>query len=167
MLGLLACSYASEFGQLRTGFSTILFQTRISSFSLEPTAYGHSRKPDLPVTQSSPFSTWLSVLFFLFLLRKNHTVRGGLWVLLMAVVTLPSKLPYSHHLLCIVLKTSNSLWILSILFFMLAWGFGFWVLRLTLALWVFLFLLSAEYFVVMCGAWHITTLPAGALVTWQ
>ena len=24
----------------------------------------HSRKPDLPVTQFSPFSTWLSVLFF-------------------------------------------------------------------------------------------------------
>ena len=24
----------------------------------------HSRKPDLPVTDSSPFSTWLSILFF-------------------------------------------------------------------------------------------------------
>ena len=27
-------------------------------------SYSHSRKPDLPVTHSSPLSTWLSVLFF-------------------------------------------------------------------------------------------------------
>ena len=31
----------------------------------------HSRKPDLPVTHSSPFSTWLSVLLFFFSLAKN------------------------------------------------------------------------------------------------
>ena len=29
-------------------------------------SYSHSRKPDLLVTQSSPLSTWLSVLFFFF-----------------------------------------------------------------------------------------------------
>ena len=27
-------------------------------------SYSHSRKPDLPVTHSSPLSMWLSVLFF-------------------------------------------------------------------------------------------------------
>ena len=27
-------------------------------------SYSHSLKPDLPVTHSSPFSTWFSVLFF-------------------------------------------------------------------------------------------------------
>ena len=46
-----------------------------------------------------------------------------------------------------------------IYFFMLAWGFGFWMWRLTLASRV-LFLLSAEYSAVMCGAWP------GTLVTW-
>ena len=42
---------------------------------------------------------------------------------------------------------------------MLAWGFGFWMWRLTLAHGV-LFLMSAEYSVLMCGAWP------GTLVTW-
>ena len=42
---------------------------------------------------------------------------------------------------------------------MLAWGFGFWTCRLTLGRGT-LCLLSAEYFVVMCGAWP------GTLVTW-
>ena len=41
---------------------------------------------------------------------------------------------------------------------MLAWGFGFWMWRLTLAHGV-LFLLSAEY-IVLCGVWP------GMLVTW-
>ena len=27
-------------------------------------SYSHSRKPDLPVTDSSPLCTWLSILFF-------------------------------------------------------------------------------------------------------
>ena len=42
---------------------------------------------------------------------------------------------------------------------MLAQGFGFWMCRLTLTLGV-LFLMSAEYSVVMCWAWQ------GTLVTW-
>ena len=54
-------------------------------------AYIHSRKPDLPVSHSSPFSSWLS----------NHNITAGLWVLLVAVVPLPSQLDYPHHLLCI------------------------------------------------------------------
>ena len=32
--------------------------------SWEIPSYSHSRKPDLPVTHSSPFSTWLRILFF-------------------------------------------------------------------------------------------------------
>ena len=43
---------------------------------------------------------------------------------------------------------------------MLAWGFGFWMWRLTLASGV-LFLMSAEYSEVMCGFWP------GTLVTWS
>ena len=43
---------------------------------------------------------------------------------------------------------------------MVAWGFGFWMWRQTLASGV-LYLLSAEYSVVMCGNWP------GTLVTWQ
>ena len=42
---------------------------------------------------------------------------------------------------------------------MFAWGFGFWMWRLTLAC-VVLFLMTAEYSAVMCGAWP------GTLVTW-
>ena len=55
--------------------------------------------------------------------------------------------------------TSNSLWIFFISFFMVAWGFGFWMWRQTLAR-VVLYRLSAEYSVVMYGAWTAT------LVTW-
>ena len=32
-------------------------------------SYNHSHEPDLPITHSSPFSMWLSVLFFFFLPR--------------------------------------------------------------------------------------------------
>ena len=42
---------------------------------------------------------------------------------------------------------------------MLTWGFGFWMWRPTLAL-IVLFLLSANYSVVMCRVWP------GTLVTW-
>ena len=62
----------------------------------------YSAMPDLPVTHFSPFSTWLSVLFFFPLPLKPH-VRAGLWVLLVAAVTLPSQLPYPHHsVYCVV-----------------------------------------------------------------
>ena len=44
-------------------------------------------------------------------------------------------------------------------FFMVAWGFSFWMWRQTLAH-VVLYLLSAEYSAVMCRAWQ------GTLVTW-
>ena len=65
-------------------------------------SYSHSHKPDLPITHSSPLSTWLSVLFF-FLQRQNHTVWVGLWVLLVVAVTLPSQLPYPRHRLLYLL----------------------------------------------------------------
>ena len=42
-------------------------------------SYSHSRKLDLHVTHSSPFSTWLSVLFFFYSPLKPHcqdTVMG-------------------------------------------------------------------------------------------
>ena len=72
--------------------------------------------------------------------------------------TLPSQLPY-QIILCIALYTANSLWHLYIYVFMLAWGFTFWMWRLTLVH-LILFPLSAEYSVVMCWAW------LGSLVIW-
>ena len=69
----------------------------------EVLSYSHSRKPDLPVTHFSPLSTWLNILFFFFFPRQNNAVRVGLWVLLVAAVTLSSQLPYPHHsVYCIV-----------------------------------------------------------------
>ena len=50
-------------------------------------SYSHSRKPDLPVTHSSPLSMWLSQHFLI--PCQNHAVKAGLWVLLVAAVTLP------------------------------------------------------------------------------
>ena len=49
---------------------------------------------------------------------------------------------------------------------MLARGFVFWMWRLTLAVYFQLFLLSAEYSVVMCGVWPgtIVTLPCSVSV---
>ena len=38
--------------------------------------YSHSRKPDLPITHSSPLSTWLSVLFFYFLPHTKQLCQG-------------------------------------------------------------------------------------------
>ena len=40
-------------------------------------SYSYSRKPDLPVTQSSPLSTWLNVLFFLSSPAKTTLSRQG------------------------------------------------------------------------------------------
>ena len=56
------------------GSGNILFQRRMSSLFLkkqwhplgEIQSYSHSRKPDLLVTHSSPFSTTLSILLFFF-----------------------------------------------------------------------------------------------------
>ena len=51
-------------------------------------------------------------------------------------------------------------------FFMVAWSFGFWMFRQTLAR-VVLYMLSAEYSVVMCGAWPGTLGPdRGFLSVW-
>ena len=52
-----------------------------------------------------------------------------------------------------------TIYYIFISFFMVAWGFGFWMWRQTLAR-VVLYRLSAEYSVVMCVAWP------GTLVTW-
>ena len=68
-------------------------------------SYSDSRKPDLPVTHSSPLSKWLSILFFFSSPAKTTlSGQGYLWVLLVAAVTLPSQLPYPHHRLCIVVN---------------------------------------------------------------
>ena len=39
-------------------------------------SYSHSRKPDLPVTHSSPLSKWLSVLLFFFPPRLKPRCQG-------------------------------------------------------------------------------------------
>ena len=70
MLGLLASSLDS-WAQGSPDSGNILFQRRMNFFLKkkwhpfeEIMSNSHSRKPDLPVTHSSPLSTWLSVLFF-------------------------------------------------------------------------------------------------------
>ena len=77
----------------------VLFLKDPTASWIEILSYSHSSKPDLPVTYSSLFSTWLSVLLFFPLPHYNHTARAMLWVLLVAVVPLPSQLPYPN-LLC-------------------------------------------------------------------
>ena len=59
-----------------------------------------------------------------------------------------------------IFKELNEFMDFLYLIFMVAWGFAFWMWRQTLAHGV-LYLLSAEYSVVMCGAWPET------LVTWS
>ena len=85
------------------GSGNIQFQRRMSSLKKknrwytweEILSYSHRRKPGFPGTHFSPFSTWLSALFFFTSLGgENHTVRAGLWVLLVVAVILPSQLPY-------------------------------------------------------------------------
>ena len=65
-------------------------------------SYSYSRKPDLPVTHSSPFSTWVSVLFFFSSTAKTTLSGQGYMFCLVVVATLPSQLPYPYHLLCVV-----------------------------------------------------------------
>ena len=65
-------------------------------------SYNHSRKPDLPVTHSSPLCTWLSMLYFYppaLKLRCQGRVMGFVGY----GENMPSQLPYPHHILCIVL----------------------------------------------------------------
>ena len=62
-------------------------------------SYSHSRKPDLPVTHSSPLSTWLSVLFFPPPLKLRCQGRvmgfvGGGGNIAMATALPPSSLVY-------------------------------------------------------------------------
>ena len=84
----------------------------------ENLSYSRSRKPDLSATHSSPFSIWLSVIYFFPQPLKPHchdrvtSFVGGDGKIAM-------QLPYPH-LLCIVLLTSNSLRIFFILFYMLS-----------------------------------------------
>ena len=80
----------------------LLFSKNQRHYWEEVLSYSHSRKPNLPVTHSSPFSKWLIILLFLILSCKNHGVRAGLWILLVEAVTLPSQLLYPHHSFCIV-----------------------------------------------------------------
>ena len=64
-------------------------------------SYSHSRKPDLPVTYSSPLSIWLSVLFFFSPPLKPHCqgrvmgfVGGGGSNIAIATALSPSSFVY-------------------------------------------------------------------------
>ena len=66
-------------------------------------SYRHNRKPDLPVTHSSPLSTWLSLLFFFphhlkprCLGRVMGFVGGG------GNIAIATALPPSSFMYCIV-----------------------------------------------------------------
>ena len=63
--------------------------------------------PNLPVTHSSPISTWPS----------NYAVRAGLWVLLVMAVTLPSQLPFPHHCFCFIVNIKQFMEFLYFIFF--------------------------------------------------
>ena len=83
-------------------------------------SYSHSRQPDLPVTQFTPFSAWLILLFFFHPPLKPHCqdrvigfVSGGGNIAVAIVLS-------QYNTMCIALRTYNSLWNFSILFFMLA-----------------------------------------------
>ena len=66
---------------------------------------------------------------------------------------------YSYLFVYCIVNIKQFMKFLYLFFFRLAWSFGFWTWRLTLACCI-LFPLSAEYSVVMCVAWP------GTLVTW-
>ena len=62
--------------------------------------YSHSRKPDLPVTHFSPFSTWLSVLFFFFSPAKTTQGRVMGFVGGGGKIAISTALPPSFCVLC-------------------------------------------------------------------
>ena len=75
-------------------------------------SYSHSRKPDLPVTHSSPLSTWLSALFFFPPPLKPRCqgrvmgfVGGG------RNIAIATALPPSSFVHCIVFSLSHFLWL--------------------------------------------------------
>ena len=63
-------------------------------------SYSHSRKPDLLVTDSSPFITWVNVLFFFFSFEKNSQgsrimgFGGGDGIIAIATAQPPSTFVY-------------------------------------------------------------------------
>ena len=82
-------------------------------------SYSHSRQPDLPVTHSSPLSTWLSVLFFFSSQLKPHCqgrsfVGGG-----GGNIAIATALPPSSFVYCIV-NINLTVYGFFLLFFMLA-----------------------------------------------
>ena len=67
-------------------------------------SYSHSRKPDLPVTHSSPLSMWLSVLFF-FSSPTKTTLSGqgyGFCWWRHSNIAIATALPPSSFVYCIV-----------------------------------------------------------------
>ena len=117
-------------------------------------SYSHSRKPDLPETHSSPLCTWLSVLCFFAPAKTTLLGQGYVFFVGGGNIAIVTALPLLNFVLHCV-QIFISLWFIYILFFMLAWNFGFRTWRLTGALGV-LFLGPAEYSAVMCGAFPRT-----------
>ena len=96
-------------------------------------SYSHSRQPDLPVTHSSPLSYGKRSDSSLLPLSLKPHYQGRVMCFVGGTGNIAIAAALPHHLLCIVLKTANSLCNFSILFFMPARGFGFWMWRQTLA----------------------------------
>ena len=64
---------------------------------------------------------------------QNYAVRTGLWVLLVvAVWTSASRLPYIHIICVLYCEHSHGLWVLFISYSMRAWNFAFLMRRWTL-----------------------------------
>ena len=116
-------------------------------------SYSHSRNPDLPITHSSPISMWLGVLFFSSPAKTTLSCRvigfvGGGGNIAIETTLPPSYFVYGISLsyyLCLPQASINN--------------------RLHKKMWSLTRaggvhgLLSADYSVVMCGAWP------GTLVT--
>ena len=116
----------------------------------------------IKIDRVNSMSVAKSVIFFN-ILRAIASGATSSWAIVFFVLRLFSLVyilcTYTIIFLYCIVKHIDDLYDRSFLFSSLAWGIGFWMWRLTLACGV-LFLLSAEYYVVMCGA------CTGNLVTW-
>ena len=66
-------------------------------------------------THTTPLRTWLGVLYFYLFPLCNRAVRVGIWVTLVAAVTLYRGCPTPDHSLYCIVKHSLALWILTML----------------------------------------------------
>ena len=104
------------------GSGNILFQRRMSSFFSRTNGIPERRsrvtacrKPDLPVTHSSPFSTWLSAIFFPAALKPR--CQGRVMGFFGDGVNIAIALPYSSSV-CLLYCKNQSVYGISLSIFL-------------------------------------------------